>query len=238
MRVVNGIDLKKVVMLVAASSIYLSLNAQQVKKENGTINSKKYEGYSIVIKDARSRVEDFWLVHLEEYSNVRRKRDFYQIVELKLPDSYFPEAVFYTRIIEKDSLGKIWVALDSETLLGGEEGEELVNEALEQFMGSLPVEYEKNNIEKRIIDAKRVIMITENEQQTLMQSAKNLSRQLEEATTEKERLNITLENLDLEILAVKQRIENNKSDSIRSVSDLEKIRILVAQYEEDLKKLN
>lgn len=238
MRVVNGIDLKKVVMLVAACSIYLSLNAQQVKKENGTINSKKYEGYSIVVKDATSKVEDFWLVHLKEYSNVRRKRDFYQIEEFKLPDSYFPEAVFYTRIIEKDSLGKIWVALDSETLLGGVEGEELVNEALEQFMGSLPAEYEKNSIEKRIIEAKRVIMITENEQQALMQSAKNLSRQLEEVTTEKERLNTTLENLDLEILATKQRIENNKSDSIRSVSDLEKIRILVAQYEEDLKKLN
>jgi len=238
MRVVNGIVLTKVVMLMAACSAYLSLNAQQVKKENGTINSKKYEGYSIVIKDDVSKVEDFWLIYLEEYSNVRRKRDFYQIEEFKLPDSYFPESVFYSRIIEKDSLGKIWVALDPETLLGGEEGEELVNEALEQFMGSLPAEYEKNSIKKRIVEAKRVIMITENEQQALTQSTKNLSRQLEEATTEKERLNTTLENLDLEILAIKQRIENNKSDSIRSVSDLEKIRILIAQYEAELKKLN
>ena len=187
---------------------------------------------------SRKKVSDFWLHGLRELSKIRRKRDFYQIEQLKLPDEYYPEAIYYTRVTDRDSTSsKIWIALDPESLLAGEGGQENVELALENFVASLEISYEKYLIELQIADAERAATFTGRQQQRLIQEGRNLEFQLDESKAEKERLLESIEKLELEILALNQRIEDNKAAVEQSDVDLEKIRKMLNKYRENLKKL-
>ena len=169
---------------------------------------------------------------------IRRKRDFYQVEELTLPNEYNPEAIYYTRIHEIDSSSsRIWLALDPETLLSGESGLENVNTAIEKYISSLPVSYEIYTIEKQIEDTDQAAEYTLKQQQKLTGERKNLEYQLAESKAERDRLLMTIENLELEILALSQKVEDNKSDSIKLSMDLEKIGRMKEQYREKLLKI-
>ncbi len=237
MRFVNGFIKKKVLWVIAAVIIPTSGYAQKVSNESGNINATKFQGFSIIIDDTRDKVHDFWVEYAGEMSKIRRKRDFYQLEEFKLPDAFYPEALYYVRISEKDSLGKIWIALDPGTLLAGEEGEELVNTALNKFMAKLPVVFQENLIRKKIREAEQAIAYTEKQQLALVQDSVTFEGQLQHAGEERERVQKMLENLELEIMALNQRIENTRLQIIQTNTDLEKMKSVIKKYEEELKKL-
>jgi hypothetical protein len=212
--------------------------AQKARSESATINSQKYSGYSIIIADDTEKVSDFWLNELKSKGKIRRKRDFFQIGELKLPDEYYPEALYYTRIINRDSISsKIWIALNPETLLAGENGKENVNLALENYVSSLETEYDRYLIQLQIADAERAVTFTSRQKQRLIQNGKNLQYQLEESKAEKERLLESIEMLELEILALAQKIENNKGALDQADIDLDKINKMMETYRQNLRKL-
>ena len=238
MRIVNGFIKKKVLWVIAAIIIPTSGNAQIVRNESGNINATKFHGFSVIINDTRDKVLDFWVEYAGEMAKLRRKRDFYQMEEFKLPEAFYPEAMYYVRINEKDSLGKIWIALDPGTLLAGEEGEELVNTALRTFMEKLPAAYQKELIRKRIREAEQAIAFTEKQQRTLVHDGETFEGQLQHATNERERMLKMLERLELEILALNQRIENTRVQIEQINTDLEKMKFVVKKYQEELNKIH
>ena len=234
----NSMSQKRFWFLIILLFLMTPVFGQKVRSESGNINSNKYSGYSIIIADQQEKVTDFWLVKLKEIGKLRRKRDFHQMEEFKLPDEYHPEAIYYTRVIERDSISsKIWIALDPETLLAGDSGQENVDLALENYVSSLEVGYEEYLIELQIADAERAITFTGRQQQRLIQQGKNLEYQLAESKAEKERLLETLEALELEVLALKQRIEDNEAAVEQTHVDLEKINKMIDRYREKLDKL-
>ena len=238
MQILNTKSPKQFLFLVLLSFLITPVLGQKVRSETGNINSKKYSGYSIIIADEMEKVSDFWLNELKGIGKLRRKRDFHQIEEFNLPDEYYPEAIYYTRVTDRDSTSsKIWIALDPETLLGGESGQENVNLALENYVSSLEIAYEKYLIQLQIADAERAITFTRRQQQRLIQDARNLEYQLAESKEEKVRLLENIEKLELEILALSQRIENNKSAVSQSEIDLEKIGQMLENYRQNLRKL-
>lgn len=229
---------KQVLILIILLLMMIPADAQKVRTESGLINSQKYSGYSIIIADDTEKVSDFWLNELRSKGKISRKRDFYQIGELNLPGEYYPEAIYYTRIINRDSISsKIWIALDAETLLAGENGEENVNLAIENYVSSLETEYERYLIQLQIADAERAATFTSRQKQRLIQKGKNLEYQLEESKAEKERLLEMIGKLELEILALTQKIEDNKVAVGQSDIDLEKINKMMETYRQNLRKL-
>jgi hypothetical protein len=234
----NSTSEKRFWLIMVFLTLLSPVIAQEVRNENGTINSRKYSGFSVLIEDNHVKVSEFWQEELKKVGKLRRKRDFHQVEELRLPDEYHPEAIYYTRVIDRDSLScRIWIALDPETLLAGEEGIENVNLALDKFMSSIPTSYDAYLIQLQILDAERAITFTDKQQQKLMQDIKNLEYQLEESKAERERLLQTIDNLELEILSISQKIEDSKEAVEQSHIDLEKINKMLDQYRQDLKKL-
>ena len=238
MQLVNSFSQKQFLLFLFMFLLITPLWAQKVRSESGNINSKKYSGYSVIIKDNQSKTTDFWMEELKKVGKVRRKRDFFQIDELNLPGEYNPEAIFYSRINEIDSsTSSIWLALDPETLLTGESGLENVTTAIETYVSSLPVSYEIYTLEKQIEDTDQAEAYTQKQQQKLVGERKNLEYQLAESKAERDRLLETIDNLELEILALSQKVEDNKSDSIKLNLDLEKIGRMKEQYRQKLLKL-
>ena len=169
---------------------------------------------------------------------IRRKRDFYQLEELTLPDEYNPEAIYYSRVIEIDSMtSSIWLALDPETLLAGESGVENVNLAIENYISSLSVAYKIHSIEKQIEDANQAAEFTIKQQQKLAMERKNIEYQLSESKAERDRLLQTIETLELEILALSQKVEDNKLATEKATLDLDKINKMKEQYRQNILKL-
>ena len=121
--------------------------------------------------------------------------------------------------------------------MAGEDGEDNVNLALENFTSSMELAYEKYLIELQIADAERATTYTQRQKQRLIQDGKNLEYQLSESKAEKARMLENLEKLELEILALTQKIEDNKAAVNQSDVDLEKIKSVLDQHRSNLRKL-
>ncbi len=214
-----------------------SVFSQSTKEQSQNINSRKYKGYRVVIQDVESKVSNFWNDYLDDISKTRKKRNFIEISEFKIPDSYNPEASFYSRLSEKDSSTTIWVALDPETLLSGEDGEKLVNEALEEFMNGIPLAYRRYSMELKIMETGQAISFQIKQKEGLESDNVSLSKKLVNSKEDRIKLQKTLENLELSILATAQRIENNKISLELNALDLLKMKDLLEQYRKKLKHL-
>ena len=161
MKILNSVTQKQFFLLLAMVLIITPLSAQKVRNESGNINSKKFDGFSIVINENRVKVTDFWMNELKKIGKTRRKRDFYEIEALNLEGEYNPEAIFYSRVSEKDSTSSsVWIALDPETLLSGESGVENVNLALKNYVSSIPLAFEIHSVEKQIEETNRATDFT------------------------------------------------------------------------------
>ena len=155
-----------------------------------------------------------------------------------MPSEYNPEALFYTRVIERDSTSsKIWVSLDTETLLSGEDGVANVNRALQEYLSEMPLAYEKHLVEIKIEEVERAVEFTGKQKDKFIQDQRNFEFQLEESKSERERLLNTLEQLELEILATQQKIENSKIAADQADLDLIKINKVLNLNKSKLKEL-
>jgi len=229
---------KRFWLFIVSMILWLPGISQDVRTESGNINSKKYSGFSIRIEDKVEKVSEFWQDELKITSKTRRKRDFYEISEFQLPNEYNPEALFYTRVIERDSTSsKIWVTLDTETLLSGDDGVANVNRALQKYLSKMPLAYEKHLVEIKIEEAERAVEFTGKQKDKFLQDQRNFEFQLEESKSERERLLNTLEQLELEILATQQKIENSKIAADQADLDLIKINKVLNLNKSKLKEL-
>ena len=105
-------------------------------------------------------------------------------------------------------------------------------------MSGLPVEYEKFQVQTQINEARQVINFTERQKANLLRESKNLELKLADARSERERLSNTLENLELEILATSQKIENNKIAVAQAEADILKIEGMIATYNQKLQEIS
>ena len=211
--------------------------AQSVKTEKATINSKKYEGFSITLNGSEDQVSSFWGEQISAFGKVRKKRDFDQITEFRI-EEYHPEAIFFSRVSRRDSLRtQIWIALDQESVIGAEEANEQVNTALKNFVETAPVNFQKYMITQDIAETERALGFTLKQKENLIRENENLGEDLINSEEELVELEEAVEQLKLQILATKQKIENNKEAVIQSDVDLEKIRKVLDAHKERLQKL-
>ncbi len=236
MRIVNvAIERKVIFFFLILSS--LSGYSQSVKKQSKNINSRNYPGFSVTLQGSESKITSFWEDHITDKSKLRKKRDFWQLEEFRLPDAYYPEAVYYVRLLPKESTVIVWIALDPETLLAGDEGEGLVALALESFMVEVPLAYDRFEINLKISDAEQAVNFQVRHQESLKQQNVRFGQQLEYSKEERIRMKKLLENLELEILATAQRIENNNVAMQQDSLDIERMRNLIIKYRQELAKI-
>ncbi len=233
MRIVNVMIGRKVIFTIL---VFFSLSgySQTVKKQSKNINSRKYTGYSITLKGSELKISTFWEEYIGALSKIRMKRDFWQLEEFRIPDAYYPEAIYYTRTVAKDSSSLLWIALDPETLLAGEEGEGLVSAALEFFMEQVPLQYQRHEMIVRISEAEQAVDFQVRHQESLQQENLKLKQKMEYSKEERIRAKKLLENLELEILATAQRIENNKVALQLDSVDINRMNILLQKYRKRL----
>lgn len=229
----NVLYMRKVIIFLLLIS-YTSVFAQSVRKQSQTVNSKKYAGYAITIEDTPQKVVSFWESYLDDLGKLRKKRDFLEISEFKIPDAFYPEAIYYSRSEAKDSTAVIWIALDDATLLAGEEGVSLVNTSLEAMMEGIGVDYQRYAMELRIMETEQAIDFQIREQEDLASNIESLGKKLANSKEERIRLQNMLDNLELSILATAQRIENNKLAIEEGTIDLEKMNGLLEKYRQQL----
>ena len=86
MQINNSNSDKRFWLLLVVLILSAPLCGQNVRNESGTINSRKYQGFSLTIDANHEKVTGFWLEELKKTGKTRRKRDFYQIDEFKLQD--------------------------------------------------------------------------------------------------------------------------------------------------------
>ncbi len=236
MRIVNVMIGRKVIFTIL---VFFSLSgySQTVKKQSKNINSLKYAGYSITLKGSELKISTFWEEYIGKLSKIRKKRDFWQLEEFRIPDAYYPEAIYYTRTVTKDGSSLLWIALDPETLLAGEEGEGLVSAALELFMEQVPLQYQQHEMSVRISEAEQAVDFQVRHQESLQQENVKLKQKMEYSREERIRAKKLLENLELEILATAQRIENNKVALQLDSVDINRMNILLQKYRKKLAEM-
>lgn len=233
MRIVNVMIGRKVIFTIL---VFFSLSgySQTVKKQSKNVNSIRYAGYSITLTGGDTKILTFWEEYIGGVSKIRKKRDFWQLEEFRIPDAFYPEAKYYTRTVPSDSSSVLWIALDPETLLAGEEGEGLVSDALELFMEQVPLQYQRYEMNGRISDAEQAVNFQVRHQESLQQENVKLSQKLEFSKEELIRMKKLLENLELEILATAQRIENNDVALQQDSVDVNRMMILLEKYRKRL----
>ena len=236
MRIVN-VAIERKVIFFFLILFSLSAYSQSVKKQSKNINSRKYPGFSVTLLGSESKVTSFWEDHITDISKIRKKRDFWQLEEFRLPDSYYPEAVYYVRLLPSESTVIVWIALDPETLLAGDEGEGLVALALESFMVKVPLAYNHFEMDLKISDAEQAVNFQVSHHESLKQEKVRLSRHLEYSKEERIRMKKLLENLELEILATAQRIENNNVAIQQDSVDIKRMRNLLLKYRQKLAEM-
>jgi len=223
-----------VVILVLVSFQSWS-QSYEIKPETQRINNNKIEGYSSKVNAPVNKVEEYWLEYIKENGKTRRKRNYYQLTEFKTSKYGLDSLVLVTRVTDVDSLGKVWIGIESE--LANKEHEEklsFLGEVLKKFTKSYYL-YEQ---QLKIDASEQAAVFTSRNHEKLIKEGENLQLELNSAKGYQLRLEEQLENTILEIKVLTQKIENNKIDTEQAYQDLLRINKVLEKHKEDLKKIN
>lgn len=207
----------------------------EIKPETQRINSNKVQGYSSKVNAPVDKVEDYWMEYLKTNGKTRRKRNYFQVTEFKTSKYGLDSLMLVTRVTDVDSLGKVWIGLESD--LPEKQKEEKLSylgEVLRKFTKS----YYLHEQQERIDASEQAAIFMSKNHDKLIKQGENFQLELNSAKGYKLRLEEQLENTILEIKVLTQKIETNKIDAEQAYQDLLRINKVLEKHKEDLKKIN
>lgn len=225
--------MRLVSILLILSFVSLSFLAfGQVEEKTQTINSSKIKGYYTQIGYKSLDTEEFCMQVLKEISKPRKKRDFYELEDLKLGNVYYPEVKAYSRFIEKDSVISIWIGIDEQSISSDEDTDltSLLNEELNAYFETFEDKYFIFAMNRKIEDAEQAVAFTEKGINRLQQVNKGLEEKLIYKQNELERYKNLVEKTQLEVYSVEQEIERNLTNIQESEVDLIRMKKLIEDY--------
>lgn len=201
----------------------------QSRQLSQTINSAKIQGYYIEIGYQSLQTKQFWDETMNSISRPRKKRNFYELENLKLDNVYYPEIAAYSRYIERDSVVGFWFGINP----GGEQEEDKIdqiNQGLKSFVDGLPDKYFQFAMNQKIEEAERAYAFTEKSIDKLHQTNSGLNEELNYKREELERYKALVERTQLEVYSLEQTIENNNQQVLEYETDLERMKKLIEDY--------
>jgi len=220
-------------LLMANTLVAQSYN---IKDESNRVNNKSYPGVSSLVDGDFAKVETFWLNYLKDHGKVRRRRDYHQITLLGVKDLAVDTVTYVTRVeIESDdSLGLIWLAPLGEF---SEEDIKTLNSNNEKILKLATRAFYISLVQKKIDQSEGAAIVVSKNHQKLIYQGENLVQDSVAAETLKLELETRLEETILKIKVLTQQIIDNKVATIEAYEDLEKIKKVVAEHKESLKKI-
>ncbi len=227
----------RTILVIIFVTIGVSINAQNISLKATTkrVEGKSRDGFSVVIHDEYETVKGDWLKKLRGISKVKKRRNFYWLAELNLPNLPEQPVEAYTQIGVKDSLANLWIGMK----YGDEEGANKdAEKELENYLYTYAYEYRKAQIQEQISDAERAAQFASRKHQRLITEEKNLNNRLLDTQNEKTRLEERVSGLILEIEVLMEKIETNKKDQEATYQQLEEIKKVLEGHKNRLKALN
>jgi len=230
--------LKNILVILFSVFFTNTLVAQSynIKDESQRVNNKKYPGVSSLVEGDFDKVEDYWLDYLRDQGKVRRKRNYNQITLFGVKDLAVDTLTYVTRVtIESDdSLGLIWLAP-----LGNFSDEDLktLNGDIEKILKIATRGFYVSEVQKKIDQSEGAAIVVSKNHQKLIYQGENYVEDSVAAEELKLELEIRLEETILKIKVLSQQIIDNKAATLQAYEDLEKIKKVIANHKESLKKV-
>jgi uncharacterized protein YfkK (UPF0435 family) len=206
-----------------------------IKEEAQRINSVKYPGVSSLVDGSIEKVEEYWFDYLKDYGKVRRKRNYYQVTEFSLKDLGNDTITYVTRVDSKDSLGLIWLAPFSQDY--NEDELKSINKDLEKILKTATRGYYINEVQKKIDESEKAAIVVSKKHQKLLYEGENLVQDSLNAENLKAELAARLEETILKIKVINQQLIDNKEATTQAYEDLEKIKKIIEDHKQSLKKI-
>lgn len=219
--------------LTISFSIISVFSFGQVSERSQTVNGTKISGYFSNIGFKSLDAEEFYLETLKEISKPKKKRDFYELENLKLGNVYYPEVQAYSRLIEKDSVVGIWIGIDESTVSDSEEEPGLANQLNEELKGyfdGFEEEYFIFTMNRKIEDAEQAVAFTQKGISRMEQDNEGLADKLLYKESELQRYKDLVEKTQLEVYSTEQQMEKNRLMIQESEIDVIKMKKLIEDY--------
>lgn len=215
----------------------------QTIAQNYTVNSKaqrindtKYNGFSIKINGSLSKVTDQTYTYLKGKSKLRRKRNYYSVVELKLDGIQLDSTIIYLKIDDKSPQTAIWLGIKTFGL--EKEMVSQIESDLKKELVHIARSYYVHEQELQIIEAETAAQIISKNQQLLIEENVKLTSNLEAKEMRKIELQKLLETNRLDIEVLKQKLIDNKFGQDSVYIDLQKVIKVIDVQKQKLKEID
>ena len=207
-----------------------------VNPRSERINSTKYDGYVVLVNGPLEKVEDQVYTYLKERSKVRRKRNYYQVLEFAMDKISLDSTEVFVKVVDKGSSSSVWMAASTYGLEEERIGE--INKVIESELVLLARSYYVHQQELKIKEAEAAAQVISKRQQSLIDEHGSLTNELENAEVRKIELENMLQANKLKIASLKQQLIDNKADQDTTYIDLQKVNTVIKGHKEALKRIN
>ncbi len=224
-------------------SIFIIGGYAQVLGQDYTVNTKtqrindtKYNGFSINVNGPLSKVTDQTYTYFKANSKLRRKRNYYSIVELKMDKVQLDSTIIYLKIDDKYPQTAIWLGIKTTGL--EQPRVDKIEDALQKELVKVARSYYVHQQELKIIEAETAAQVISKTQQSLINEKVKLTANLETAEARKLELEELLKTNQLDIEVLKQKLIDNKFAQDSIYLDLQKVNKVIKGQKQKLKEID
>ncbi|MDN4165889.1 hypothetical protein QWY31_10270 [Cytophagales bacterium LB-30] len=203
-----------------------------VQPDQQRVAEKKLQGYSVTLEAKKDKVEPVLLSYLKDKGRVENKKTYLHLREHSFGNLLAVPQSLYAQASSKGLQTVVFFGIDSSAI--DPANWELARKELERYTYDFGITYYRDEVQKQINEAERATEYTSKNYQKLINEGNSLSKQLENAKAEKEKLEKALiANVALqEELANKQIINKAAQDS--TYVDLEKMKTVLEMHKKKL----
>jgi len=209
----------------------------QVTEETKTVNGNRISGFESSIETPFEELSDEWNKSLRSASKMKKKNNFYQIEEFEVNDIFLASFFGFARAYNKDSLSTIvWLGVDTNKI--PDSLNQVYLEASKYYVTEFTFTHYRNKFQEEIEATERAVNFSSKQYQRYLTEEKNLSKSLVDAEEEKIRLTNLLEETELDIAVLKQRLIDNKANQKNTYIKIEQIKKVLDGHKSKLKSIN
>ena len=209
----------------------------QVTEETKTVNGNKIRGFESMIETPFEKLSDEWNKSLRLTSKMKKKNNFYQIEKFEVNEVFLASFYGFARVYNKDSLSSIvWLGVDTNKT--PDSLNQVYLEASKYFVTEFTFNHYRDKFQKEIENTERAVNFSSRQYQRYLTEENNLNNRLEDAEKEKIRLTNLLEETELDIAVLKQRLIDNKANQENTYLKIEQIKKVLDTQKSKLKLIN
>lgn len=219
-----------------ASSSFAQAQNYTVTEKSQRINDTKYEGFYIKILGPIEKVTNQMYGYLKGTSKIRRKRNHYSILELKMDKLALDSTVIYLKLNEKENNCNVWMGIKTFGLK--KERVSDIESAIQHELVLMARSYYVHQQELKILEAQTAAEVVSKTQQSLIDEKAKLATGLEEKEARKIELEELLKTNTLNIEVLKQKLIDNKFAQDSIYIDIQKVNKVIEIQKQKLKEID